>query len=187
MHHTVPNSKNWLITDLSSEDDWEFELTTTPTLFGCIFLPCVGEVNGFWNENLTFWGLLLQSHLSSFQERGFNFGGFFRACLKIWYWLWPLWLAPLCRFGLWDSSFSLLVNLITDDDERKIVRIGWIRLAQKFSSPTVQILKWWLLCDVVHQNTRICPPIKCNSQTLEALLTSSIPNLPTKEDPNQSR
>jgi len=71
----------------------------------------------------------------------------------------------------------LEVNLVTNDNEWKVLRISWTCLDEKLVPPAVKCLECVWHGDIKDKYTAVCTSVECNTQALEALLTCSVPNL----------
>ena len=69
------------------------------------------------------------------------------------------------------------VNLISNDDEREVLRVSWAGLNEELVSPTIESLEGVGIRDIVDKYAAICSSIECNSKTLEAFLTCRVPDL----------
>ena len=82
------------------------------------------------------------------------------------------------RQGLTYLSFTLLhVNLVAEDDERKVLGIMWTRLDEELVPPAVQRLERLCAVDIVYEHTTIRSSVVSHTERLEALLPSRIPEL----------
>ena len=69
------------------------------------------------------------------------------------------------------------VDLVADDNKRKVLGIAWTSLNEKLISPALKCLECVGNCDVVDEDTAIGTAVERNAETLEPLLTSCVPDL----------
>lgn len=120
--------------------------------------------------------LLCQCILGNRLEGLVNIDGFLSRRLKVWNV--TLGLAPSLSALLRNDTFGLVhIDLISKNDEWKVVRIAWRCLDQKFVSPAVQSFKGFRVGDVVNEHAAVRATIERYTQRLESLLASGIPDL----------
>jgi len=120
--------------------------------------------------------LLLDSTLGDSLESLFHIDSLLRGRLKVRdvaFGLTPRHGPLLCYLTL----ILLNINLVTQDDEREVIRIMRACLDQEFVSPTIKHLERLCVIDVIHQNTAICAAVESDPKGLETFLTSCIPEL----------
>jgi hypothetical protein len=86
-------------------------------------------------------------------------------------------LAPGEGTLLGHNTLVLQINLVTQDDEGEVVRITGPSLDEELIPPAVQVLECLGYIHVEYQHTAISSSVESYTQALEALLTSSVPNL----------
>ena len=87
-------------------------------------------------------------------------------------------LAPSHRAFLGDLSLILLhIDLVTQHDEGEVLRVPGASLDEELVPPTVQSLERFRAVDVVNENAAVCTAVERDTEGLESLLTSSIPQL----------
>jgi len=69
------------------------------------------------------------------------------------------------------------INLVANDNKRKVLGIAWTRLYQKFIAPALQRLERVWNGDVVDEDAAVGAPVERNAETLEPLLSSRVPDL----------
>ena len=118
----------------------------------------------------------MQGILGNCLERLLDVDGLLCRGLKVWNV--ALGLAPgHCAF-LGDLPLVLLhIDLVPQHDEGEVLRIPWAGLDEELVPPTVQGLKRLGAVDVVNEDTAVCAAVERDTEGLESLLTSSIPQL----------
>jgi len=71
----------------------------------------------------------------------------------------------------------LNVYLIPQHHKRKILRIMRTCLDKEFVPPTVEGLKGLGAVNIIYKDAAVCATVKRNTERLEPLLTSSVPEL----------
>lgn len=75
-------------------------------------------------------------------------------------------------------TFVLLnVNLVAEDNERKVLWVMGASLNKELIAPAVKSLKRFRAVDVVYEYTAVCASIEGDAKRLETLLTRSVPQL----------
>jgi len=92
------------------------------------------------------------------------------------------------RLNKWQLSHTTTlqeIRKIKSCKERKELRMGHIYLNQEFITPAIKRLECLWYCHVEHKYTSISPTVESNTEALETLLSSCVPNL-SKETSRQS-
>jgi hypothetical protein len=103
-------------------------------------------------------------------ERLFDIDCLFGACFEVRYVV--LLLAPLGRASCVHCAAIGQVDLVADDDKRKVFRVPWRCLYEKLVAPALQILERLRRGDIVAQNAAVGATVERHAQALESLLTS---------------
>lgn len=74
-------------------------------------------------------------------------------------------------------TLILEVDLITQYNKREIIRVSGTGLYEKLIPPAIQVLKSLGNIYIEYKNTAVRSTIEGNTETLEPLLPSSIPDL----------
>ena len=77
----------------------------------------------------------------------------------------------------YHALWLLHINLVSKNDKGEVVGVPGARLDQKLVPPAVEGLKALDVVHIEHQYTAIGTTVECHTEGLEALLTSSVPNL----------
>ena len=87
-------------------------------------------------------------------------------------------LAPChCAF-LGDLSLILLhIDLVAQHDKGEVLGVPGASLDEEFVPPTVQSFERLGAVDVVDEDAAVCAAVECDTERLESLLASSIPQL----------
>jgi len=69
------------------------------------------------------------------------------------------------------------VNLVADDNKRKVLGVSRASLNEKFISPALKCLECVWNGDIIDKNAAVGTTVECNTQTLEPFLSSCVPDL----------
>jgi len=69
------------------------------------------------------------------------------------------------------------VNLVANDDKRKVLGIAWTSLDEKFISPALKCLECVGNGDVVDQDAAVGTAVERNAEALEPFLSCRVPDL----------
>jgi hypothetical protein len=127
--------------------------------------------------HFTLIGLLLECILGNGLEGLLDIDGFLGRSLKernV-----ALGLAPSHGTLVGDDTLVLEIDLVTENNEWEVLRIAGTGLDEELIAPAVEVLKGLGDVDVEHEHAAIGTTVESNTKALEALLTSSIPDLRT--------
>lgn len=74
-------------------------------------------------------------------------------------------------------TLVLEINLVTKDDEGEVVGVAGTSLDEELVPPAVQVLEGLGDIHIKYQDAAIGTTVERDTQALETLLTSSVPNL----------
>ena len=77
-------------------------------------------------------------------------------------------------------SIDLFVGLVSEDEEREVVRVLRVRFHEEVLAPERQVLKASRVRDVIDEHACLCTSVECDAQTLISLLASRVPDLKKK-------
>ena len=69
------------------------------------------------------------------------------------------------------------VNLVANDNKRKVFGVAWARLDEEFVAPALQGLERVWNGHVVDKDAAVGTPVERNAETLEPLLSGCVPDL----------
>lgn len=124
---------------------------------------------------------MLEQLLSNFVKCDFNVGPL--ECRRLFIWDIVVFSQPLLNSLLSHLAFIYLIDLVTEYEEREVIRIFWVSFDQEVLLPHIQVFEAALICDIVDQDACFCAPIESDSQTLVPLLASCVPDLKTITHP----
>jgi hypothetical protein len=127
--------------------------------------------------HFTLIGLLLECILGNGLEGLLDIDGFLGRSLKernV-----ALGLAPSHGTLVGDDTLVLEIDLVTENNEWEVLRIAGTGLDEELIAPAVEVLKGLGDVDVENEHAAIGTTVESNTKALEALLTSSIPDLRT--------
>lgn len=135
------------------------------------------EVDSVRDEDVVIGHVLLESHLRGVEEGHLHLHGLLGAGLVVGDGLRALALAPLGGLGLGHAALALTIDLVADDHEGEILGVAGAGLVQELVTPAVELLEGLLSRDIVYEDAGIGTTVESDAETLEALLSGSIPNL----------
>ena len=104
-----------------------------------------------------------------------NLCTFFRTCLKICNI--SLLLTPFQSKLFWNHSLFAFINLVSNHNKWKVIRVLWCCLKEKLLLPLIQVLKWFCIGHIKDKNTAVSTPIENRTKTSKPLLSCSVPYL----------
>ena len=69
------------------------------------------------------------------------------------------------------------INLVANDDERKVIWVAWTRLDEELISPAVQRPERVCRCHIIDQDAAVGTTVERYAERLETLLASCVPDL----------